>query len=478
MYQPIDFTEVISRIDAGAATYQAMVTKTDRAGGFAWKQRQERRRDLIRLAIEQGMIGSMDEEAYMCFIRDLMLQAGAIAKIESFRACTKDIRSFAASKWKFDYTWYRKVYCRASAGGMRPTGGRTRVGDDPARSSAILAADPVERVPRCASADGTQPELSQSPTERVMSEVSRSNIDRFSTISRRVLELPQLYAILTDIFGSTCTWKEAEQRFVATAFKKNKYGLMHHIYLRPDGHLSLQDETENQPAPDGIWLSESGDTGCYCVDGVGMGYHLSGGGKTYTNLRCYDGYHATREDARTVPYRRQRGFDCNLKRWKIEEPTLLAQGLPPLVIGIIQSVHRGVYAHEGDKVYHTEYGIIAHGARHKKEGALLAFVRDIFQNEQVFHKYRGRELEGLELDIYVVEHRIAFEYQGYQHYHPVERWGGDEQLVRQKKRDTHMREICARNKFTLIEVRYDEALNRELVERKLREAGCPPTYCP
>lgn len=305
----------------------------------------------------------------------------------------------------------------------------------------------------------------------MMDLVSRENMARFATIRRRVLTLPQLHILIADVFGCTCDWQAAERRTVAEAFRKHKNGVKYHAYLQPNGFLSLASGPGCEPVPDGIWLSDADDTGCYCVDGVGQCHYLSAGGKTYGTLRCFDGYYSLRQDARTVPYRRQHGYDCNRKWWKIEDPTLLAQGLPQLLVGIIQSVHRWVYAQDGDKVYHTEHGIIAHGARHKKEGALLAFVRDIFPKEHVFHKYRGRELDGLELDIYVVERRIAFEYQGYQHYHPVELFGGEAQLVQQKIRDARMRELCVKNGINLIEVRYDEVLNRELVERKLREAG-------
>ena len=105
-----DYSEVIKRIDEDRAKYEACITKTDRKLGFGWKHQQERREDLIRTAIDHFKINYMDEQSYMQFICELMLQAEAIKKKEAFQKAASDIREFARGKWKYSYNWYNRNY--------------------------------------------------------------------------------------------------------------------------------------------------------------------------------------------------------------------------------------------------------------------------------------------------------------------------------------------------------------------------------
>ena len=58
----------------------------------------------------------------------------------------------------------------------------------------------------------------------------------------------------------------------------------------------------------------------------------------------------------------------------------------------------------------------------------------------------------LELDCYNKEMGIAFEYQGRQHYEPVEFFGGEETYKKVKKRDKIKRKVCKRHSVRLIEI--------------------------
>jgi hypothetical protein len=57
-----------------------------------------------------------------------------------------------------------------------------------------------------------------------------------------------------------------------------------------------------------------------------------------------------------------------------------------------------------------------------------------------------------ELDAFFPELMLAFEYQGEQHYTPVEPWGGEEALKRTIKRDTEKRALCSSHGIRLVEV--------------------------
>ncbi len=61
----------------------------------------------------------------------------------------------------------------------------------------------------------------------------------------------------------------------------------------------------------------------------------------------------------------------------------------------------------------------------------------------------------LELDLYNDNLKLAFEYQGKQHYEFVKRFHGDESnFIKQQRRDIEKKELCMKNNVTLIDVPY------------------------
>jgi hypothetical protein len=58
----------------------------------------------------------------------------------------------------------------------------------------------------------------------------------------------------------------------------------------------------------------------------------------------------------------------------------------------------------------------------------------------------------LELDCYNDEMKLAFEFQGIQHYQPVKRYGGQKRFEQQQKQDQLKRELCSKEGVVLIEV--------------------------
>jgi len=71
-----------------------------------------------------------------------------------------------------------------------------------------------------------------------------------------------------------------------------------------------------------------------------------------------------------------------------------------------------------------------------------------FEKQKAFdgcvHKYR------LRFDFYLPKHNICIEYDGEQHYIPVDKWGGKEKLDLIIKRDQIKNEFCKKNKIKLI----------------------------
>lgn len=104
------------------------------------------------------------------------------------------------------------------------------------------------------------------------------------------------------------------------------------------------------------------------------------------------------------------------------------------------------------------------------ETRLFYLIKKIFPNDNVIHHYRAPWLDRLELDVYVIEKNIGFEYQGIQHFEPQEHWGGIEAFERGQERDAKKRKLCEEHGTCLIEVRYNEEVTEELVRKKLNEA--------
>ena len=73
-----------------------------------------------------------------------------------------------------------------------------------------------------------------------------------------------------------------------------------------------------------------------------------------------------------------------------------------------------------------------------------------------FTKKRTDWLGRQSLDLYIPSLCTAIEYQGIQHYLPVEFFGGEDALALRQELDQNKRELCALNHVRLIEWPYDK----------------------
>lgn len=152
--------------------------------------------------------------------------------------------------------------------------------------------------------------------------------------------------------------------------------------------------------------------------------------------------------------------------------TFLQRYLPYQVLFARRRLGRNVY--EGDPEYReTEnetrraFGYMEIGQKWLNETFLYKLVSTLFAPVEVVQHYRGKELEGLELDIWVPSCQLGIEYQGEQHYRVLEHWGGQAGLERRLFNDMKKKAICTRLGYTLIEFHHSQPISEDTVRKRL-----------
>lgn len=116
----------------------------------------------------------------------------------------------------------------------------------------------------------------------------------------------------------------------------------------------------------------------------------------------------------------------------------------------------------------TQLGFKKIGDLWISETIMYEIVCQIFEGFEIKRHYRPSWLEGLELDVYVPEKKIAFEYQGIQHFKAVKHWGGESQLQKQKEHDARKKRICKEMGIKLFCINYDEPLSTEFIINRIK----------
>ena len=65
--------------------------------------------------------------------------------------------------------------------------------------------------------------------------------------------------------------------------------------------------------------------------------------------------------------------------------------------------------------------------------------------------------------------RVAIEYQGKQHFEPVDIFGGQESFERQKTRDALKRKLSEENGVKLVYINYWDDITPELIKERIEE---------
>lgn len=79
-----------------------------------------------------------------------------------------------------------------------------------------------------------------------------------------------------------------------------------------------------------------------------------------------------------------------------------------------------------------------------------------FQNEYSFDDLRGNGNKRLPFDIYVKDLNLLIEYDGLQHFQPIDYYGGEERFVRCQELDNIKNSWCVKKDISLIRIPYTE----------------------
>lgn len=100
----------------------------------------------------------------------------------------------------------------------------------------------------------------------------------------------------------------------------------------------------------------------------------------------------------------------------------------------------------------------------KGEQSIERFLRNNNINYITQYRFEDcRDIKPLPFDFYLPDFNILIEYQGIQHYKPVNYFGGDMAFQSQIRRDLIKREYCKNNHINLIEVSYKDFTNIDTI---------------
>jgi hypothetical protein len=107
------------------------------------------------------------------------------------------------------------------------------------------------------------------------------------------------------------------------------------------------------------------------------------------------------------------------------------------------------------------------GGSSHAEITILKMVKELLPDLKIVHHFRPDWLNGLEIDIWIPDLNIGIEYQGEQHYHPIEIWGGDVGLKDLQIRDARKKKLCKELGVKLIEIKYDQKISKDALKTLL-----------
>ena len=111
--------------------------------------------------------------------------------------------------------------------------------------------------------------------------------------------------------------------------------------------------------------------------------------------------------------------------------------------------------------------------RWKSEELVYNITKNLYKDRQVIYQFKPYYLStdkgNMSYDIYICGLKIAIEYQGKQHFEPVDYFGGIDNFERQQERDELKAIRSKENGVRLVYVNYWEDITPGLIKQKIEE---------
>lgn len=105
-----------------------------------------------------------------------------------------------------------------------------------------------------------------------------------------------------------------------------------------------------------------------------------------------------------------------------------------------------------------------------REAELFRIVKATFPDIEAIRRARPKWLQGLEIDIFVPQKKLAIEYQGNQHSAPMEHLGGESAFNRTQERDFRKRKILTEQNIILLTFDEFDEIESSVIQPKIKAA--------
>jgi len=111
---------------------------------------------------------------------------------------------------------------------------------------------------------------------------------------------------------------------------------------------------------------------------------------------------------------------------------------------------------KAESICRLDRGVPERGKGWSSENEIYAFLKDLFADYEAYQHFSPEWLSPKHLDVYIPHLQFAIEYQGKQHYEPVEIFGGEDTFRQVQVRDKIKAKLCKDNNVKLLCIRYDD----------------------
>lgn len=109
------------------------------------------------------------------------------------------------------------------------------------------------------------------------------------------------------------------------------------------------------------------------------------------------------------------------------------------------------------------------------EELCLKLTKKLYKQYNVIYQYKPFFLRSsfggqMSYDIFIQVLNVAIEYQGKQHFYPVDFFGGEKSFEKQRQRDIEKKELSMEYGIKLVYINFDEPITAELIKQRVSEA--------